>query len=194
MAERLTGDQLMQALEDSSLSTAPDTATIVGIVKVSSVEGCVSFSSGNPEGWVDLPSSLVREAEKVGECPCSGEKHPIMRLILSDPATEAETALQSLITQLQHSQMTLGATTPTPPTEPPTGSVTAMIGGGGGYGAGYGDMFDGRRTLPVCGPVSYKCGSNLPDAPEIWCTVWCCYWPSSGYSNCPGGARPGRTF
>ena len=47
-------------------------ASITGAMKQSKRAGHVAFSVTGPDGWFDLPVSLIGEARKVGMCPCPG--------------------------------------------------------------------------------------------------------------------------
>jgi hypothetical protein len=216
MADTFTGPELEKALADGSLSSSG--LTLTGVVKTSDTKGHISFSAGDPNSWVDIPVALIEEAENLGQCDCPGEKHPVMRLRLTDPSGATEVTLTALLAQAQTHTMSAGAEAaisgpvvaaypggsgypayPAYPGGPLPGpdapSMTAMrLGGGGAFGGFGGGQFDRRRTLPICGWVSYVCGSSLPGYPPITCQTYCCYYPSSGISTCPDGQIPTRTF
>lgn len=96
--ETITGEQLIQELSDGTL--ASDRLVLTGVVKASDREGHLAFSQTGPSGWVDIPGSLIAEAERVGMCPCPGESHPIMHLTFVDATDEVSSVYRSLLAQL----------------------------------------------------------------------------------------------
>lgn len=71
---------------------------LVGIVKASSKSGYISVGLAGCESWVDVPSSLVAEAQQIGRQFCEGHSHPVFRLMLSEPTDPEARALIGLLT------------------------------------------------------------------------------------------------
>jgi hypothetical protein len=101
-ADAIPGDRLEAVLATGALSSAAR-ASITGAMKQSKRAGHVAFSVTGPDGWFDLPVSLIREARKVGMCPCPGESHPMMKVTFVEGGNEEVSALLRLV-ELQASQ------------------------------------------------------------------------------------------
>ena len=79
-AKTFTGEQLLAAVESGQLER--EAAPIVGMVKKSEKPGCIAFSLGGCEDWIDLPVSLLDGARRseVGQRACKDHFHPMMEL------------------------------------------------------------------------------------------------------------------
>ena len=90
-----TGAALEQALSDGSLEK--HTIEMTGMVKPSSTSGYIAFARGNCDTWVDLPVSLIAEAEQLGRRPCKDHIHPVFRIRLDEPTDATAKVLASLL-------------------------------------------------------------------------------------------------
>ena len=99
---RLTGSALEKALRSGGLD-APS-LEIVGMVKASDEEGRISFSATDCESWTDVPTDLIKHAERVGESPCRDHTHPVFRLVLADSDDPAAKVLSAVLASWRRSR------------------------------------------------------------------------------------------
>jgi hypothetical protein len=80
-----TGETLAQALESGEFEQ-PAAAGVVltGMVKPSEQTGHVAFARGGCDTWVELPTSLIENAEHIGARPCEDHSHPVFRITLRE--------------------------------------------------------------------------------------------------------------
>ena len=100
--DRLTGSALEKALRSGELD-APS-LEIVGMVKASDEKGKISFSPTDCESWTDVPTDLIKHAERVGESPCRDHTHPVFRLVLADSDDPAAKVLSAVLASWRRSR------------------------------------------------------------------------------------------
>ena len=85
--QEFSGESLVKALEGESLAPkSPAGLTLIGMVKLSKEPGCVSFTPGGCDTWVDIPTRLIEKAVQLGERRCDDHTHPAFRIALKEPA------------------------------------------------------------------------------------------------------------
>lgn len=94
-----TGETLAQALSAGEFDQ-PAAAGVVltGMVKPSEQPGHVAFTRGGCDTWVDLPTSLIEEADHVGSRPCDDHSHPVFRITLRESDDPQARLLGRLLT------------------------------------------------------------------------------------------------
>ena len=92
----LSGPALEDALARGSFDQPK--AQLIGMVKASAKSGYISFAQAGCESWVDVPSSLIAEAQQIGHQSCEGHSHPLFRLVLNEPTDPEAKALIGLLT------------------------------------------------------------------------------------------------
>jgi hypothetical protein len=107
--QTFTGEALVDALSSGELDHQPG-IVLSGMVKPSEQPDHVSFARGGCDTWVDLPTSMIEQAEHVGSRPCEDHSHPVFRITLS----ESDDPQAKLLGQLLASQPQLGARPPLP--------------------------------------------------------------------------------
>ena len=108
-----TGQTLVDALSAGEFEH-PGVA-LTGMVKPSEQPDHVAFARGGCDTWVDLPVSMIEQAEHVGNRPCEDHSHPVFRITLS----ESDDPQAKLLGQLLASQPQLGLRPPGPGFRPP---------------------------------------------------------------------------
>jgi len=106
--QTFTGQALIDALSAGEFDHPG--IVLTGMVKPSEQEEHVAFARGGCETWVDLPTSMIEQAEHLGSRPCDDHAHPVFRLTLR----EAEDPQARILGQLLASQ-------PSPALGPPGG-------------------------------------------------------------------------
>ncbi len=99
--QTFTGQTLVEALRSGELDQ-PAGVVLVGMVKESEQPDHVAFARGGCDTWIDLPTSLIEQAEHAGARPCDDHSHPVFRITLresDDP--QARLLGQLLATQAQ---------------------------------------------------------------------------------------------
>ena len=76
-----SGPELLKALKDRSLDTV-----IAGLVKPSDGNDQVSFSISGGRHWIDIPTKMIRRAERL-QIDGTSRTYPAMRLTLQAPST-----------------------------------------------------------------------------------------------------------
>lgn len=74
--------------------------TLTGMAKPSASAGSISFAPGGCENWVDIPVSLIKKAEVLGQQPCRDHTHPLVRLTLKAPNEPVAKILLALVGSL----------------------------------------------------------------------------------------------
>jgi hypothetical protein len=69
------------------------------MVKASETKGHVSFSQSDCESWVELPTDLIAQAERLNESECGDHAHPVMSITLKQPSDPQAKVLLSLLMQ-----------------------------------------------------------------------------------------------
>jgi hypothetical protein len=99
--QTFTGQTLVEALRSGELDQ-PAGVVLIGMVKESEQPDHVAFARGGCDTWIDLPTSLIEQAEHAGARPCDDHSHPVFRITLresDDP--QAKLLAQLLATQPQ---------------------------------------------------------------------------------------------
>lgn len=137
-----TGASLEKALRDDTLTSSGD-VVLVGMVKASEKEGFIGFTPGGCDSWVDIPTGMIENAEKVGQKGCKDHSHPVFRITLKETKNAEGQILLALLGQFasQHSHA------PSQP-QPWPAMGGPQRGGNGGYGqapsSGQTAMMSGR--------------------------------------------------
>jgi hypothetical protein len=145
MEKRLTGPQLEKALKSEVFE---QTGTeLIGMVKSSEKEGYIAFTRSGCEHWVDIPTSMIEDAEQIGRSRCKDHFHPLFKITLKLPQTPEATVLASLLGPA----VAAAETYPQAATPMPFQSNTLRSGTG----------FDGRSQ-----PSQYPTGGWSPGVPQ----------------------------
>jgi hypothetical protein len=167
-----TGETLAQALEAGEFERpAAGGVVLTGMVKPSEQPGHVAFARGGCDTWVDLPTSLIEQAEHVGVRPCDDHSHPVFRIMLR----ESDDPQAKLLGQLLATQPRPIPRMPAPGRRmpsPPFGPASRAAAGGGihdsclwvcdwlvrecvGFGGNYEECLNLRATCSdICGILS----------------------------------------
>lgn len=94
---KLSGIGLENALREGRLTRPP--VHLTGMVKVSEREGYVQFSQAGCDAWVEIPTTLIEQAEHVGYMPCREHSHPQMRITLKSLGNQESEVLLALLAQ-----------------------------------------------------------------------------------------------
>lgn len=143
-SKSFSGTSLEKALQEGALTQSQ--AVLTGMVKSSEQSGYINFSQSNCETWVDLPTSMIEQADYVAQSPCRDHSHPVMRITLKEPSDAEGKILSALLAQAA----------PPSPTQLPPG--------------------DALRSSPLpsgsfSGPVSRQ--ALNPANPFIFCRLVC---------------------
>ena len=76
------GVGLEQALKSGAL--AKHGVVLTGMVKSSEKPHHIGFSLAGCETWVDLPTSMIEQAERRGESRCKDHSHPVFAITLKE--------------------------------------------------------------------------------------------------------------
>lgn len=93
-----SGEDLEKALLDDQIPQPG--LELVGMVKPSEQKHHVRFTTGGCEQWVELPISLIEEAENVGHSRCKDHSHPLFRIRFKELKTLEARLFSSLLVQL----------------------------------------------------------------------------------------------
>jgi hypothetical protein len=105
--QTFTGESLVEALRSGELEQ-PAGVVLTGMVKESEQPDHIAFARGGCDTWLDLPTSLIEQAEHIGRRPCDDHSHPLFRITLR----ESDDPQAKLLGQLL-------STGPRPGTRPP---------------------------------------------------------------------------
>ena len=100
----LSGKELEKALLSGKLEKE-NNFEIIGMVKSSNEKGHISVTLSGCDNWLDLPTDMIKEAEKIGIRTCSDHSHVIMRITLNEPKNKESKMLLSLLSQNRSSFM-----------------------------------------------------------------------------------------
>jgi hypothetical protein len=129
--DSFTGKELEEALGKDEF--AHHGLEIFGMVKSSDEEGHISFTMSGCEDWADIPTDLIKHAQKIGSSRCKDHSHPVFILTLKEQQTPEGRALSALLEQrvsMQHAAST--AAGGRPDTSPGTNPGIRAIGPLGG--------------------------------------------------------------
>jgi hypothetical protein len=93
-----TGEDLEKALLNDELPQPG--LELVGMVKKSEHEEHISFTSSGCEQWVDVPISLIEQAENVGHSQCKDHSHPLFRITFKEQKSPEARLFSALLVQL----------------------------------------------------------------------------------------------
>jgi hypothetical protein len=113
--QQFTGESLAQALQSGALTPAtPPGVALVGMVKPSETPGCVAFTLAGCEAWVDVPVAMIESATHLGERRCDDHRHPVVRMMLKEPAGAEARVFRHLLTALSQVSRSAGTGSLTP--------------------------------------------------------------------------------
>ena len=125
--QTFTGQALVKALSSGELDHDPG-LVLSGMVKQSEQADHVSFARGGCDTWIELPTSMIEEAEHVGSRPCEDHSHPVFRIRLK----ESKDPQARLLGQLLASQPSMAARAPFPGRGLPGSRIPLRGSGSGG--------------------------------------------------------------
>lgn len=131
-----TGADLEKALMTGALTKSG--TELVGMVKSSEKAGYVSFTRSGCDSWVDLPASMIEQAEKLGQSVCKDHSHPVVKIILKEATNPEAQILSALLAQ----SMPIPSQTVPIPTQGGQGSLPQIYSEIQGRGA-FGNPFFG---------------------------------------------------
>jgi hypothetical protein len=95
--ESFTGEALEKALVNDELSEPG--LELLGMVKASDQKGHVSFTASGCDDWIDIPTKMIEQAERVGSSQCKDHSHPVFKLILKESKNSEAQILSALLAQ-----------------------------------------------------------------------------------------------
>jgi hypothetical protein len=143
----LTGVALEKALKAGELEERG--TEIVGMVKASERAGHVAFSAAGCDAWVDLPTPIIEDAQKLGSARCRDHSHPVFRLKLSEGKSPEARAFAELLAAMTPTGRPLEQATQGLPYGPPAAMAQSDF---------------GTADLPGM-PMAMGRGSGLGDVP-----------------------------
>jgi hypothetical protein len=191
-----------KALEESLKSNVFEQSDIelMGMVKPSEKPGHIAFARGGCEKWVDVPTEMIEQAERLGQKRCRDHSHPQFRITLKKSDSPESRILGELLAEspISSSSTAFGmagsnAALPgaiwggQPPRMSPSRRqmphMSRLRSGGGGVvgggGLGEGDNDWGFCVwLPQCSPNPFRWSGW-----ECWMEL-CCWDPDYGW-DCP---------
>jgi len=105
---KFSGKELAKALQTGEFEQSG--LVLTGMVKPSEQPDHVGFARGGCDTWVDLPTTMIEQAEHVGFRPCEDHSHPVFRITLK----ESEDPQAKLLGQLLSAQPQTGLRVPPP--------------------------------------------------------------------------------
>jgi len=91
----LDGPALEKSLAENTFDApAP---ILIGMVKSSARQGYIAFAPNGCGSWVDIPTAMIAEAEKLGDQPCKDHTHHVFRLKLKEPQDPQAKVLMALL-------------------------------------------------------------------------------------------------
>jgi len=172
--ESFTGEALEKALVNDELSQPG--LELLGMVKASDQKGHVSFTASGCDDWVDIPTTMIEQAERVGSSKCKDHSHPVFKLTLKESRSAEAQILSALLGQ----RASAGRAGPilAGPMQGPTPAGYSRIGGPGPRGGISGGVHVGPTSVaywPV-GDGRWQCvgwGDCLRLAGDIRCNFEC---------------------
>lgn len=96
-----SGESLEKALQEGVLTQSQ--VVLTGIVKPSEKSGYVGFSQIGCDELVDLPTSMIAQADHISQYRCGDHTHPIMRITLNEmDSLEGKVLLELLEKAMPH--------------------------------------------------------------------------------------------
>lgn|GEM_PF-6850264 len=127
--QSLTGPELEKALKENTFVSS--SVSFTGMVKTSEKPAHVQFAIAGCESWVDIPVSLIDQAEHLGKQPCKEHAHPWVRVSLKESKDPLAQLLNALFSQL--SQTTTLQPSSSEDADSSIGQLSAKPQGGTGY-------------------------------------------------------------
>jgi hypothetical protein len=148
--KQISGDDLEQALSRGEFDRP--TAALTGMFKASKETHHISFTPSGCDSWIDIPTSLISTAERIGHQSCRDHSHPIFALTLIEPTDPQAKVLTAILKSMRTNR-----TNSYPDRETGDGSgptvgfpgVTART-AGGGFSNGAGPITKCGGCVPVC--------------------------------------------
>ena len=81
--QTFTGQTLVDALSAGEFEH-PSGVVLTGMVKQSEQPDHIAFARGGCDTWIDLPTTMIDQAEHVGSRPCEDHAHPLFRITLAE--------------------------------------------------------------------------------------------------------------
>ncbi len=97
--KKFTGKALESALKENSFEQVSAGTQLYGMVKQSEKEGYISFTQSGCDTWVDLPSTMIEQAEFIENRTCKDHSHPIMKITLKQSGSPEYNVLLALLGQ-----------------------------------------------------------------------------------------------
>lgn len=154
---KLSGQELLSGLAEGR---APLKTRFLGFAKASAAAGHVAFSpNGSCSRWVDIPVSLIEEAEIVGDARCKDHEHAVVRLTIDTSGAGA--TVSQMLRRLAIPQVAMRMPLPDPADchyDPLTEEFICVSPGGGGEpddlpGEGGDQPGGGEDPLDVAGQL-----------------------------------------
>ncbi|WP_193045258.1 hypothetical protein [Mycolicibacterium baixiangningiae] len=125
-AKTYDGAALEEALRSDLFANAG--VELVGMLKPTDKSGHIQFTKSGCDAWVELPTSMIDNAEHLGQARCKDHSHPIFKILLKEATSPEAKVLATLLAQ--------PATTPDfsdhmlsgagESTQPPTSAILAQ--------------------------------------------------------------------
>jgi hypothetical protein len=90
-----TGSSLEKALKSGTFERTA--IELTGMVKASQKADHISFARGGCETWIDLPTSMIDEAERLGQRSCKEHTHPVFKITFKEPKDAVAQIFASLL-------------------------------------------------------------------------------------------------
>jgi hypothetical protein len=154
-----SGTELEAAMESGELKAK--SYHVMGMVKASKKKGYIQFTATHCEDWLDIPVSIIEEAELLGQTQCKDHQHPLFKLMLQKPNDEFGKAVLSILAQFasrSHPAAAQNTQNAVPPRAPKGPQIQPYRRGlAGSAQTGHGGISPGTNAEP------------------LWC---CCTWDS----------------
>jgi hypothetical protein len=95
--ETFTGEALEKALLNDELSQPG--LELIGMVKTSDQKKHISLTTSGCDEWIDVPTSMIEQADRIGSSRCKDHSHPVFKLTLKEPKTPEAHILSALLAQ-----------------------------------------------------------------------------------------------
>ena len=141
--DSFTGEALEKALVNDELSQPG--LELLGMVKASDEKGHVSFTASGCDDWIDIPTKMIEQAERVGSSKCKDHSHPVFKLTLKESKSADAQILSALLAQ--RSSGGLAGPIPGGPMQAPPSAGYSQIGSRGPFGGLPGGVHVGPTSV-----------------------------------------------
>ena len=150
------------------------------MVKSSKRTGYVSFTRLGCDAWVDLPTSMIEQAENLGRSVCKDHSHPVVKIILKEAENPEAQILSTLLAQPMPVPSQVGSI----PTQAEQGflpQIYSEIQGDSTFGSPFfgvnPEVVDGNFIVPLSQTYARRCciaGKWLagPTGKRWYCMAW----------------------